>query len=37
VLFVLVERFAGGGAGHTPVPPAPPAGPTPLVVPEHST
>jgi HAE1 family hydrophobic/amphiphilic exporter-1 len=36
VLFVLVERFAGGGAGHSPAPPAPPASPTPPLAPEHS-
>jgi HAE1 family hydrophobic/amphiphilic exporter-1 len=36
VLFVLVDRFAGGGAGHSPAPPAAPASPTPPLVPEHS-
>jgi len=36
VLFVLVERFVGGGAGHSPAPTTPPAPPTPLVAPEYS-
>ena len=36
VLFVLVERFAGGGAGHGTASPTPPAAPTPPVAPEHA-
>jgi hydrophobic/amphiphilic exporter-1 (mainly G- bacteria), HAE1 family len=36
VLFVLVERFAGGGAEHGPASPTAPAAPAPPVAPEHA-
>ena len=36
VLFVLVERFAGGGAQHGAGPPTLPDAPAPPVAPEHS-